>query len=313
MTFLPGNMQLTKPEDMPKEKTWRYKGHAVHVDSCGTPVGSPVTLVLLHGVGTNARQMSLLVGLPLARKYGFHSLALDCPGYGVTQVAPKSKVTYSDWVDLVDAFVDAQTRRQLNEGRGTRPIVLFGLSAGGMLAYQVAARNASVKGVIGMTFLDQRVQEVRDTTAHDLVGSRVGVPLAGVLRRTPLGGIRLPMPLTSKMRALVNDQKALRAFITDRSSAGNWVSMRFLADYMTYAPAKEPEDFETCPILLTQPEEDRWTPLRLSEIFLDRIRKVPVKRVTLEKAGHYPLEQPGIDQLHKAIAEFVENTVIGRD
>lgn len=59
------------------------------------------------------------------------------------------------------------------------------------------------------------------------------------------------------MRALVNDQKALRAFITDRSSAGNWVSMRFLADYMTYAPAKEPEDFETCPILLTQPEEDR--------------------------------------------------------
>lgn len=49
MTFLPGNMQLTKPEDMPKEKTWRYKGHAVHVDSCGTPVGSPVTLVLLHG------------------------------------------------------------------------------------------------------------------------------------------------------------------------------------------------------------------------------------------------------------------------
>jgi len=50
-----------------------------------------------------------------------------------------------------------------------------------------------------------------------------------------------------------------------------------------------------------------------SEIFLDRIRKVPVKRVTLEKAGHYPLEQPGIDQLHKAIAEFVENTVIGRD
>jgi len=113
------------------------------------------------GVGTNARQMSLLVGLPLARKYGFHSLALDCPGYGVTQVAPKSKVTYSDWVDLVDAFVDAQTRRQLNEGRGTRPIVLFGLSAGGMLAYQVAARNANVKGVIGMTFLDQRVQEVR--------------------------------------------------------------------------------------------------------------------------------------------------------
>lgn len=41
-----------------------------------------------------------------------------------------------------------------------RPIVLYGLSAGGMLAYHVAARvkPGVVKGIVGMTFLDQRVQ-----------------------------------------------------------------------------------------------------------------------------------------------------------
>jgi alpha-beta hydrolase superfamily lysophospholipase len=65
------------------------------------------------------------------------------------------------------------------------------------------------------------------------------------------------------MSALVNDKKALKSFLSDRSSAGNWVAIRFLADYMTYAPAVEPEAFDTCPILLTQPAEDRWTPLRL--------------------------------------------------
>ena len=31
----------------------------------------------------------------------------NLPGYGVTKVAPKAKVIYSDWVELVDAFVDA--------------------------------------------------------------------------------------------------------------------------------------------------------------------------------------------------------------
>ena len=40
--------------------------------------------------------------------------------------------------------------------------MLYGLSAGGMLAYQVAATNKNVKGVVGMTCLDQRMQEVRE-------------------------------------------------------------------------------------------------------------------------------------------------------
>lgn len=47
-----------------------------------------------------------------------------------------------------------------------------------------------------------------------------------------------------------------------------------------------------------------------SELFLKRITKVPVKTVMLEKAGHYPLEQPGIDQLHAAIAAFIKDTVL---
>ncbi len=113
------------------------------------------------------------------------------------------------------------------------------------------------------------------------------------------------------MWALVNDNQARKWFLNDKTSAGNWVSVRFLADYMTYVPAVQPEAFETCPILLTQPAEDRWTPLRLSELFLKRVAKVPVKTVMLEKAGHYPLEQPGIDQLHAAIASFVREDVLG--
>ena len=32
---------------------------------------------------------------------------------------------------------------------------------------------------------------------------------------------------------------------------------------MTHAPAIEPEAFDACPVLLTQPAQDRWTPLPL--------------------------------------------------
>ncbi len=32
----------------------------------------------------------------------------------------------------------------------------------------------------------------------------------------------------------------------------------------------------------------------------------------LENAGHYPLEQPGIDQLHTAMADFVGEIVAAR-
>ncbi len=68
----------------------------------------------------------------------------------------------------------------------------------------------------------------------------------------------------------------------------------------------QPEDFDICPILLTQPEQDRWSPLALSQPFLSRIRKVPVNIVMLKNAGHYPLEQPGLDQMVKAIDAFYQ-------
>jgi pimeloyl-ACP methyl ester carboxylesterase len=77
-------------------------------------------------------------------------------------------------------------------------------------------------------------------------------------------------------------------------------------DYTSYKPAIEPENFDVCPILLTQPAEDKWTPLRLSTPFLNRIKKVPVKVIMLDKAGHYPLEQPGIAQLHDAMTAFAK-------
>lgn len=74
-----------------------------------------------------------------------------------------------------------------------------------------------------------------------------------------------------------------------------------------FMTAFEPEDFDVCPVLLTQPMDDKWTPLHLSISFLDRITKVPVKVVKLEGTGHSPIEKGGLETMRKAIISFLKD------
>ncbi|MEU1229157.1 alpha/beta hydrolase [Streptomyces sp. NPDC005828] len=296
--FLPARLRLTDAT-APREEFWNWRGHRVHLDRYPDPAAK-AKVVLHHGVGTNGRQMSLILGAPLAKR-GFETVALDNLGYGLTQVRPGSTPSYDDWVDLVVDFLAQE------QSRDDRPIVLYGLSAGGMLTYHVAAKapRGTLRGIVGMTFLDQRDQRVRDETSHDKLTARAGVPLMGLLAKTPAASLTYPMSLASKMSALANDPAAMKVLMKDRTSAANRVSVRFLDSYATYTPAVEPPAFDACPVLLTQPAEDRWTPHHLSVPVLSRITKVPVETVMLDNAGHYPLEEPGLTQMQDAIADFV--------
>lgn len=297
--FLPPAFQL-KPSEEPREEWWNWQGHKVHLDTYRNPQAK-VKVILFHGVGTNGRQMSMILGAPLAKR-GYETIAIDMPEYGMTEVAKGSLVRYDDWVQAGSDLINAELARD------GRPIVLYGLSAGGMLTYHVAALNKKVKGIVGMTFLNNAEQQVRDETSRNWFMSRVGGPMLHLTAMTPLASMRMPMNLASKMSALVNNEAALQVWMSDKRSAGNAMTMAFLDSYLHYQPVTAPESFDVCPILLTQPAEDRWTPLHLSELFLKRVSKVPVKTVMLEGAGHYPLEEPGLDQMVNAIDSFYQDT-----
>jgi pimeloyl-ACP methyl ester carboxylesterase len=251
-------------------------------------------------MGTNGRQMSLILGVPLAAR-GFETVAIDNLGYGLTQVKPGTTPSYDDWVDLVNDFVAYERTRDV------RPIVLYGLSAGGMLTYHVAAKapTRTLSGIVGMAFLDPHNKTVRDATAHNKLAARFGGPMMGVLAKSPAASIRFPMSLALKMSILANDPAALKVLRKDRTSAASWVSVGFLNSFMNYSCPVEPEEFDACPVLLTQPAEDHGSPLSLSTPFLSRITKVPVETTILDGAGHYPLEEPGLTQMQDAIAAFV--------
>lgn len=293
--FLPAEFRI-EPGYEPAEEWWNWQGHKVHLDTYRNPQAG-IKVILFHGVGTNGRQMSMVLGAPLARR-GYETIAIDMPEYGMTQVAEGALVRYDDWVEAGSDLIDAE------RARDDRPIVLYGLSAGGMLTYHVAALDKKVRGIVGMTFLDNAAQQVRDETALNLLMSRLGGPMVHFGAATPLASIRMPMTMVSKMGALVNDPAALKVWLSDKRSAGNAMTLAFLSSYLAYRPVIQPEDFDVCPILLTQPAQDRWTPLHLSELFLKRVGKVPVSTVMLDRAGHYPLEQPGLSQMVDAIDGF---------
>src|SRR5262245_28982877 len=115
-----------------------------------------------------------------------------------------------------------------------------------MLAYHVAAAapRGTLAGIVGMTFLDQRVQKVADDTSHDILTARLGVPFMRFAARTPLRRMRYPMTLASKMTCLVNNGAAPKLLLKDRTSAANWVSVKFLGEYASYEPAVEPANFD---------------------------------------------------------------------
>lgn len=283
----------------PTEEWWDWNGNLVHLDTFRNPEAK-AKVVMVHGVGTNGRQMSMVLGGPLA-KLGYETIAIDMPTYGITKVNPDQVIVYDDWIKLGSDYINRELERD------DRPIFLYGLSAGGMETYDIAALNGKVKGIIGMTFLDQRNEDVRNTTTNNWFWGHVGVTMAKIMADDGLGKLKIKMAICSKMSALCNNELTMKAFMEDKTSAANSVTYTFIKSYMYHNLVKEPEDFDVCPVLLTQPELDRWTPLRLSEPFLARIKKVPVTTVILPQGGHYPVEEQALDKLHEEADKFIKS------
>ena len=298
MSFLPQEYQLTD-RNMPTEESWEWKGNKVHLDTYRNP-NAPAKVILFHGVGTNGRQMTTILGRPLADD-GFETIAIDMPTYGVTEVNPDMVIAYDDWVQCGSDYIDYELSRD------DRPIILYGLSAGGMETYHVAAKNGSKKiiGLIGMTFLDQRIPQVGRETVLVPIGAVIGTPMMRLACKMGMEKKKMKMSVASKMWALVNNEDCLNAMLADTTSAGNSATYRFLTTYADYAPDVEPENFDLCPIILTQPDEDKWTPFHLAKLTLDKITKVPVTIKHLPNGSHYPIEPEALEALHTYALAFI--------
>lgn len=293
--LLPIEFQI-KENNLPTEEIWEWNGNKIHLDIYPNPSATH-RFFLHHGVGTNGRQMNMIFGHKMA-KMGYDVVAFDNLGYGMTEVNQKN-INYEDWVQAFADFVNEETKKNYK-----KPI-LFGLSAGGMLAYNAACLMNEVHGIIGLCFLQNNNKTVGNLTAKYKNTNWFLLPIMKILAKTPLKTFPISMKAVSKMNLLVNNPEALQHFLSDKSSAGASVQLQFLYSYMTYKSLIPVETFDKCPILLTQPENDLWTPLELSQISMKNC-KAPFTIKILENGGHFPMEEKALHQLIEHANHFIQ-------
>ncbi len=287
--FLPDHLRC-EGDRTPREEYWSWRDHRVHLDR-HTDAEAPFKLVALHGGGGNGRLMAP-VGI------GVHgvaeTVAPDLPGYGHTRLAD-GPYRYEDWCEVVADLVDAEVARD------GRPVVLFGASMGGMLAYDVAARSEHVVGVVATCLLEPRDPDVRRAVVR-FPAMAGAIPLVLALADR-VGRIRVPVRWLANVRAIANDPRLADACRRDPTGGGTRVPLAFLSSWLRSDRPVPPQRFGT-PLLLVHPAADRWTPASLSLEFLQQVAG-PTAYVELANCGHFPVEEPGISAMHDAILDFI--------
>lgn len=291
-SYLPRENRLTD-ETLPNEYFIPINGMRIHVDHYR--VKDPrAKIVLFHGIGGNGRLLSF-IALPLARA-GIEVICPDLPLYGYTDC--RETVTYNMWLSCGSGLVKYFQEQE------PLPTFLFGLSAGGMLAYQIASACEDIKGLIVTCILDQRERIVRTYTARNPIMGMAAKPALKVLSLF-LGNVKIPMRWIGNMKAISNNRELVAILVKDTRSSGAKVSLAFLDSLLSPVIEVEPEEFQKCPFLLVHPENDNWTDIKLSRIFYDRLA-CEKRMELLEGAGHFPIEDTGLKRLEAACLEFVE-------
>lgn len=292
--YLPKRNRLNA-SNLPDEEWFSFGKTTIHVDHYACDHGKGV-VIIFHGVGGNGRLLSF-IAVPLHRA-GYEVICPDLPLYGHT--AYNGRITYADWVACGEAIAKKYRKDQ-------KPLYLFGLSAGGMLAYQVSCRLQSLNGLIVSCLLDQRINKVTRETASSSVMALAGKPILKLTHRI-VGAIKVPMKMVCNMKAIVNNDALARLLMRDPISSGTKVTLGFLNGMLNPDVEIEPDHYEKCPVLLVHPEKDFWTDVSLSKLFFDQIKGSKELKM-LEGAGHFPIEEKGLAQLEAYCIAFMQENV----
>ncbi|BBZ35117.1 alpha/beta hydrolase [Mycolicibacterium confluentis] len=288
--FLPAARRA--PTAAPHSTWMPWRGRRVHIARGGDPT-APVRGILVHGGGGYSAALWPLAGLVAAE--GVEVLAPDLPLYGYTEEPRPGAVRYSDWVHLMCDIIEAERRRD------PRPIILFGASMGGMLAYEAAARTGGVAAVLATSLLDTEDPAVREAVARFPGGRFSDVALRAI--SPVVGSVRVPIRWLADMSAMSGDPGLATLCASDPRGGGARVPLGFLSSWLNFGHTP-PERYRGAPVTLVAPAADAWTPPEVSLRFLQRI-SVTTATVMLENCGHYPIEEPGLTQLAEAGRETV--------
>ncbi|MHA6525719.1 alpha/beta hydrolase [Tessaracoccus sp. G1721] len=291
-SFLPPGRHSAAGLD-PEETWWQWRGHDVHIARARRP-DSSVRVLVIHGAGGHAGALWPLAALLAER--GLDIATVDLPLYGRTASPRPDAVRYDDWVELLLDLVEAEL-----DGR---PLVVFGASIGGMLAYEVAARSTRVMTVAATCLLDPRDWRVRAHLTRLGPLGILGGPLS-VLVRGPIATFMIPMRWVAPLSRMSCNPGLSQLCANDPLGGGADVPLGFLASYLRYRHVR-PAAMRT-PVVLLHPSMDAWTPVELSMRVLRRLAS-PGRVVMLRECGHFPIEEPGLTDLVAAVLEIAQSS-----
>lgn len=287
--FLPTSRTHTVTE--PESDWWAWRGNRVHLARARLPE-APVRVLVVHGVGGYSQALWPIASTVIGDKADV--AAIDLPLYGDTHTPDPAAVRYEDWLDLLVDLVAAE-----DDGR---PLILFGASLGGMLAFEVAARSRHVAAVVATCLLDPHDPAVRmRLTRFGRLGGAF-VPLLA-LARGPIGRAMFPMRWVANFAKMSRHPGLSRLCAIDPRGGGARVPLGFLASFVGFEHT--PPERNDARIVLAHPSHDEWTPVELSARILNRAAGT-AQLVLLRECGHFPIEEPGLGDLTDALGELID-------
>ncbi|MHA6801374.1 alpha/beta hydrolase [Bounagaea algeriensis] len=297
--FFPAALRVTG-DNAPDEEWWSGRAGRLHLDRVTRP-RARAKLLVLHGVGSYGRMLTPFGRLPGLSEHEF--LAPDLPGFGLSRERRDrcTPADYTRWVECLRLLVQAE------RAGDPRPIVLFGLSTGGRLAYDVAAAGADVAAVITTFLADARHPAVRRGAAASPGHARWMRSLSFV--PPPLDAVRVPTTWMANLAAVSNNSRFAQLVLADPLGGAGGLPLRLARTCLRSGPVVPPEVYTGPPLLLACPEQDRWLPPAVSRAFFSRMEVAPggpVRYALLRGAGHVPVEESGLADLDRAVRDFLD-------
>lgn len=275
-------------ETTPAEQLVHIRGHSVRIDEWPASGSTRGTVILVHGGGGNGRILAPFAE-PMA-KLGWRVLAPDLPGFGLTEPSFAFDWDYAEWPRVIAELANAQDA----------PVVLMGLSLGGLTSVFAAQQSDNVAGVIATTLLDASVDQHFVKVARWPWLGRISL-LGMALMPGLVDRISLPLSLAAPLDTMSANRRMAEYFSADPLIGTSWKPIRFFRTVRDYAPPSLRFD---CPLLLIHPGADAWTPTTMSLSTFDRI-DAKKRFVELSNGSHLPIEQPAYSELNEQVASFL--------
>lgn len=290
-TVLAEEFDISLTQD-PLESHRDIRGHKVRIDEWRPEGDAKGTLLLVHGGGGNGRILAPLAE-PMAGQ-GWKVLAPDLPGYGLTRPARGYRGEYSEWIAVLAEMADAEPG----------PVVMLGLSLGGLTAFLAAQQSWRVCGVIATTLLDPSDPAVFVRVACWKWLGRLSL-LGMTLAPWVLDRIAMPLSLATPLSAMSSNERMQAYFQNDPLIGANWKTVRFFRTVHQHRVQSWTLD---CPLLLVHPGADKWTPTELSRTVFGKV-EADKQFIELSNGSHLPVESPAYGELLTHTKSFLDKVL----